>query len=192
MIITLLCEPRSGSTNLANWFYRHNKLFTVLYNPDIKPEYLNSRNKKFYQNGLHPKDYKYKTNHLIIKEDYYPNRDYSDFISVSDKIICLYRKNEIEQIESWINAKSTENWSDPWVFNNIINDDENNYFKELKKSFKNNFLDQNYFSISYEELYYNNGLQKILDYLNIEELDNKNFPYGQKYRIDVVKRKNII
>jgi hypothetical protein len=41
----------------------------------------------------------------------------------------------------------------------------------------------NYFKISYEELYYNNGFQKILDYLNVNGLENKNFPYGKKYRI---------
>ena len=32
MIILLLCEPRSGSTNLANWFFI-NKKFTVLFIP---------------------------------------------------------------------------------------------------------------------------------------------------------------
>ena len=32
MVITILAEPRSGSTNLTNWFY-HNKNFTTLFEP---------------------------------------------------------------------------------------------------------------------------------------------------------------
>jgi hypothetical protein len=33
MVVTILAEPRSGSTNLTNWFY-HNKDFTTLFNPE--------------------------------------------------------------------------------------------------------------------------------------------------------------
>lgn len=48
------------------------------------------------------------------------------------------------------------------------------------------------FKISYEELYYNNGFQKIVDYINLDCVKHKNFPHGQKYRIDVNKKKSII
>ena len=33
---------------------------------------------------------------------------------------------------------------------------------------------------------------KILDYLNMVELENKNFPYGEKYRINVNKGRSLI
>ena len=104
----------------------------------------------------------------------------------------MYRENEKEQIESWINAKITNNWDKQWVSKNIKNINETLFFKELKNSFKKEYLDKDYFKISYEELYYSNGFQKVLDYINIDELENKNFPYGQKYRIDDNKPKSLI
>jgi hypothetical protein len=189
MIITLLCEPRSGSTNLTNWFY-HNKQFTTLFNPDIPPESRSPLTVKWYQNNVPPKDYIYKTPHLCIKEDFYQNKDYSEFIEISDKVICLYRENETEQIESWINAKRTNNWSDKWRFseNNFKTDiNEVMFFKQLKQSFVERYLsDSNFFKISYEELYYNNGFQKIIDYIDLECVKNEKFPIGKKYRINVV------
>jgi hypothetical protein len=185
MIITILAEPRSGSTNLTNWFYFNDK-FTVFFNPTIKPEFRNS-NHNWYQNDIHPKDYKYNTEHLLIKEDYYHYKKYDNFITISDKVICLYRENTKEQIESWINAKTTNNWDKQWVVTTLKNDSETLFFKELKDSFKEIYLDKDFFKISYEELYYNNGFQKIVDYINLECVKNENFPYGKKYRVNTGK-----
>lgn len=190
MKILILAEPRSGSTNLTNWFY-FNKNFTVFFNPTIKPEFGDS-NHSWYQNEIHPKDYKYKTEHLLIKEDYYHYKKYDTFISTSDKVICLYRENEKEQIESWINAKTTNNWDKQWVATKLKNDNETLFFKELKDSFKQIYLDKDFFKISYEELYYNNGFQKIVDYLELECVKNENFPIGEKYRININGVRNLI
>lgn len=195
MVITILAEPRSGSTNLTNWFY-FNKNFTVFFNPDIKPEHRNQQTIRWYQGGISPKDYVYKTPHLLIKEDFYHYKDFSEFIEISDKVICLYREDESTQIESWINAKKTNNWSNHWSYskNNFkLDESESIFFKELKESFRNRYLnDSNYFKISYEELYYNNGFQKIVDYLNLECVKNENFPYGHKYRVNIDDLKNLI
>ena len=103
----------------------------------------------------------------------------------------MYRENEKEQIESWINAKTTNNWDRQWVSKELKNDNETNFFLELKKSFNEKYLDKDYFNISYEELYYNNGFQKIVDYLNLDCIKNENFPYGQKYRITSTPNKLI-
>ena len=179
MIITLLCEPRSGSTNLANWFY-FNKNFTTLFEPITSPKW------KWYKHGVSPKLWEYKTPHLLVKEIYRPEEDFLELIEISDKVIILYRENTTEQTESWLNANKTNNWDKYWVFKkDLIKDEDAWYFNELKKGIKENYLDKNYFNISYEELYYNNGFQKILNYLDIEELENKNFPYGQKYRVNI-------
>ena len=183
MVITILAEPRSGSTNLINWFY-HNKKFTTLFIPSDPKS-------KWYKHES-PKEYKYNTEYLLIKEDYYHYKNYDELISISDKIILLYRENAQEQIESWITAKTTNNWHNQWAPHDIKNNNEIDYFTELKNSFKRKYLDKDYFKISYEELYYNKGFQKILDYLDITELENKNFPVGQKYRVNVGKRKNLI
>jgi hypothetical protein len=183
MVITILAEPRSGSTNLANWFRGHKK-FTILQEP------LNIGMKKFneYKGDTSPKEWKYNTPYLVIKEIYLPNADLTELIGISDKIILLYRENDIQQLESWLVANETKKWISPWVINSIKisnQQDKENYFYSLKNGFKNEYLnDSNLFKISYEELYYNNGLQKILDYLNIDCLKNENFPYGSKYRVE--------
>lgn len=187
MIITILAEPRSGSTNLTNWFY-FNKDFTTLFEPE-------NTGSKWYQKGIKPKDYKYNTKHLCIKEIYYPNVNWDSLLQVSDKIIILYREKEQEQIESWVNAKKTNNWHNQWkhsVDNFILEENQVIFFKELKKLFTKQYVNNlTYFKISYEELYYDNGFQKIVDYLDLDCVKNINFPYGQKYRIDTKVNKLI-
>jgi hypothetical protein len=176
MVITILAEPRSGSTNLTNWFYL-NKNFTTLFIPsDPKSKWYKLES---------PKDYKYNTEHLLVKEDYYHYKNFDELISISDKIILLYRENADDQIESWTNAKTTKNWHDEWVSKNIKNINETQFFIELKNSFKTNYLNKNYFKISYEELYYNDGFEKIVNYLELQCVQNTNFPIGRKYRIDL-------
>ena len=187
MIITILCEPRSGSTNLTNWFY-FNKNFTTLFEP------ANSGS-KWFQNNIEPKDYKYNTKHLCVKEIYYPGIDWNSLLSISDKIIVLYRENGQEQLESFLNSVTMDNWDKSYVYKkkeNQITKEKTKYFNTLKSKFKEKYINKNYFTISYEELYYNNGFQKILDYLNMNELEDKNFPYGKKYRINVDKGNTLI
>jgi hypothetical protein len=186
MVITILAEPRSGSTNLANWFY-FNKEFTVLYEPITSP------NRKWYKHGVSPKLWEYKTSHLLIKETFDIKTDFSELIEISDKVIILYRENISEQTESWLNANKTNNWDKAWVFKeNLIKDEDASYFNQIKKGLKENYLNKDYFNISYEELYYKNGFQKVVDYLNLDSIKNENFPYGKKYRVDVDKRTNLI
>jgi hypothetical protein len=186
MVITILAEPRSGSTNLANWFLYKNE-FTILYEPITSPEW------KWYQNGISPKLWKYNTPHLIVKEIYHPDIDFSELIEISDRLIILYRENEKEQSQSWLNANKTKNWDKQWVFKKeLIENGDSTLFNRIKCGIKDDYLDKDYFKISYEELYYNNGFQKVLDYVNMDGLENKNFPYGQKYRINVTKTKRLI
>ena len=131
--------------------------------------------------------------HLLVKEIYHPGVDFSELIEISDKLIILYRENITEQTESWLNAVKTNNWSNQWVFKEeLIQNGDATFFNETKDGIKKEYLDKGYFSISYEELYYNSGFQKVLDYLNINELKNKNFPVGHKYRINIDGVRNLI
>ena len=84
MVITIIAEPRSGSTNLANWFY-FNKNFTLLFEPITSPEW------KWYKHDVSPKLLKYKTSHLLVKEIFRPDVDFSELVEISDKLIILYR-----------------------------------------------------------------------------------------------------
>lgn len=187
MTITILAEPRSGSTNLANWFTLY-KNFTVLSEP------LN-KNSRYYKKEEPIREWTYNTEHFLIKEIYLPGSDLTELIDVSDKVILLYRENGIEQLESWLVAVETKNWLLEWVKHHVkVTDQQNkeNYFKSLKDGFRDEYLDNtNFFKISYEELYYKSGFQKVLDYLDLPDLENKNFPYGQRYRISSVPNKLI-
>lgn len=193
MKILLLCEPRSGGTNFANWFY-HKKNYTVFFNPDIEPEYRNQKGLRWYQNGKEPEDYKYETEHLVIKEDYYHYKNYDKFINWADKIICLYRINEKEQIESWINARKTDNWDGQWIYNTKNSSiEEEVFFKNLKEDFKMKYINNNnFFSISYEELYKENGIEQVIKYIGTKDLEISDWPVGVKYRLENQKFKNII
>jgi hypothetical protein len=183
MVITILAEPRSGSTNLAKWFSMH-KDFTVLFEPfnsDMKTN-------KWYKFGESPTIWKYDTKHFLIKEIYNKtNTQLDELISISDKIIILYREDIKTQTESWINAHITKNWDNGWAYKGKINVSEDvvESLYDIKSSLKADLIDSNrYFTISYEELYYNNGFQRIIDYIDLPEVQNINFPYGTKYRVD--------
>jgi hypothetical protein len=178
MVITLLCEPRSGSTNLTNWFY-FNKNFTTLFEP------LNPIS-KWFQKNIEPDQYQYNTKYLCLKEIYYPHKNWDSIIKISDKIIILYRENYQDQLESFLNSVTTNNWDMPYVYEerkSLLIKEKSEYFKTLKTEFKEKYLDKEFFKISYEELYYNNGFQKIVDYIDLECVKNEKFPYGKKYRI---------
>lgn len=186
MVITIIAEPRSGSTNLANWFYNKEN-FTVLYEPITSP------NLKWFQNGKNPSSWSYDTEHLLIKEIYSPDIDFSELIDISDKVIILHRENLKEQTESWICAKKTNNWDKKWVFKEeMIKNGDNTYFNKIKTGIKNDYLNKDYFKISYEELYQHNGFQRIVDYINVEGIINVNFPFGEKYRVDIDKPRTLI
>ena len=117
MVITIITEPRSGGTNLANWFI-NKKDFTILYEPITSPD------KIWYKHGVSPKLWSYKTQHILIKETYDIKTNFSELIEISDKLIILYRENITEQTESWLNASKTNNWDKAWVFKeNLIKDE---------------------------------------------------------------------
>ena len=187
MIITILSEPRSGSTNLANWFFIR-KDFTVLYEPyNVKSEW--------YKNEIPPKEWVFTTDHLLIKEIYSKEINYTDLLAISDKIIVLHRENSYEQSLSWENAVATNNWDRHWIYEENSEKKQTvgmDYFYDIKEGMKDHYINKNHFTISYEELYYNNGFQRVVDYLNISGVVNVGFPYGQKYRINIDNPRSLI
>lgn len=185
MKIALICEPRSGSQNLFKWFYLHEN-FTCFFKTG-ENRYEKPKNLDSFSNGLKEIHNKciYSTDHLVIKEDYYVGSDMDSLIKNFDKVIYLYRKNKKEQIESWINATKTNNFFESWVYKNINDTRDEQYFLELKRKFTSNFIDDKNFTITYEELYYENGIYKIIQYLGIPNLNPSIWPVGKKYRFDL-------
>jgi len=184
MVVTIIAEPRSGSTNLARWF-NQNKNFTVFF----EPFNYSMRHTIHYKFGESPKLWKYTTKHLLVKEIYNKHHPQNnELLEISDKIIILHRESDEPQKESWINAFITGNWDKSWLHSTPkeVSDDIVNELYNIKRSLKEDFIDPDkYFTISYEELYYNNGFQRIVDYIDLPEIQNIDFPYGTKYRVDV-------
>lgn len=189
MFITVMAEPRSGSTNLANWFYNQSK-FTTLFEPITSP------NLKWFKNGICPTKWEYSTEHIFVKEIYQQNIDYSKLLSISDKVIVLYRENDNEQLLSLNNAMSTGNWHSHWRYTpSQIVEDVNviDNFKNIKMGMKAHFINNpNYFTTTYEKLYKGDGFVELLEYLSIDGLDDIKFPRGVKYAIDTTQSKTII
>jgi hypothetical protein len=184
MVITILAEPRSGSTNLALWF-RLQKNFTVFLEP-LNP---NMAAYDEYKNGVSPKLWEYETPHLLIKEICNSSvKDIPELLEMSDKIVMLYRKNKSQQMESWLNANTSGKWYAKWKPNSLIitnKQDKVAYFNDMIESFKTDYLNNDsFFKISYEELYHSDGFNRLLNYLNMDDLEDIAFPYGEKLRIE--------
>lgn len=193
MVITALCEPRSGSTNLAKWF-KMKENFTSF----IEPLNTVSRDYRGFKKIF---DWSYNTKHLFIKEVYRPSnkawsKKFDELIEFSDKIIILHRENKEEQIESWLNAIKTNNWIHKWSVGesgNPYREEDliylNNTIKEFKEKYFNN---PNFLNITYEELYQStNGIKRLIDFVGLEELTDDGFPFGERYRTESIVNKII-
>lgn len=184
MIISVIAEPRSGSTNLAIWF-SHMQNFTVLFEPTNPTIYGNDK----FINVL-PDKWEYNTEHLFVKEIYTKNNIIQKkLLKISDKVIILYREDKKSQFESWKHAVLTNKWDEQWIYKQTIPTIQaknmHNSFLELMDDMRTEYIDDNsYFKISYEELYYNNGIERILKYIELPKIENIGFPYGKKYRVD--------
>lgn len=223
MIITILSEPRSGSSNLSFWFGLHNEC-TVFIEPSTNPIYKKYRNNDVVINDinyvitimkssdggwnwdnkdlllenpqshmiLNPHNssktfaggvwWKYPTKHLVIKEICYPDKNYKNILQNSDKVIILFRENYIEQKESWLMSVNTEKWGGHYFFNeSLLFDKNDDYLIKIKKEIEK-YKTSNNFIISYEELYFRDGIKKLINYIGIKELEKIKFPIGSKYR----------
>lgn len=182
MIITILSEPRAGSTNLLFWLGQHNEC-TILLEPTTNSEYKKYSNKEVNINDINDfNTWEYLTKHLIIKEICEPNKKYENILQHSDKVIILFRENYLEQKESWLMSVNTEKWGGHYFFDeSLLFDNNDNYLIEIKREIQK-YKTSNNFVISYEELYFNNGIKKLINYIDIKELNENKFPYGKKYR----------
>lgn len=185
MTILLIAEARSGSTNLAKWLKKSLPDFHFLNEP------YNHRSSDFVGEGGKI-DY---TKNNIISEKYYFNEPLiKDMVDKSDKVFCLYRENITEQLESYIMAHKTNNWQDEYVAHEIYENlkyfnKEVIKFVETKKQLKY-FIEQNNIkTFSYEDLYINNGIDDLKSFLEIQS--DLPFPYGKKYRKDIINKTTI-
>jgi hypothetical protein len=182
MIILLIAEIRSGSTNLAKWLKESLPGFQLLNEP------YNPKSSQFIG------DSEIDTNkNYIISEKFFNNEPLlNKLIGISDFVICLYREDITSQTESYIIADATNNWYDVYVDDIISKNidvefgDKKNSFIKLKKDFQSFISDSELKSFTYEKLYYGEQITELKNYLNITS--NITFPYGQKYRQFDIKK----
>ena len=189
MIITILSEPRSGSSNLLFWF-NQSKNFTILLEPSTEPDYKRFSSPPYttldkdvtIDNIDDINTWRYSTQHLVVKEICNPNNNYENLFKSSNKVIILYRENYEEQKESWLMSVNTKKWGGKYFFDkSLLLDKSDDYLIEIKEEIQKYKVEDN-FIISYEELYYGEGINKLIDYIGIEELKTNQFPYGEKFR----------
>jgi len=182
MIILLIAEIRSGSTNLAKWLKESLPDFQLLNEP------YNPKSSHFIGDSKID-----KTKNYIISEKFFNNEELlNELINISDFVFCLYREDTKSQTESYIIADTTNNWYDVYVDNVISKNidvefsDKKNSFHKLKNDFQIFIKNSGIKTFTYEELYYGNKIDELKTYLNITS--NVSFPYGQKYRQFDVKK----
>lgn len=179
MKILLLCEPRSGSTKLANWFFRQGF--------DTRFETIDPNSKWALGKGL--QEIKVANNkHLVLKETFYPhlynNSNLISYIDYCDKIIFVYRENTEQQGISYDHAVNFRTWDSHYTVDEKYTPKVENieYLNLLKSEFKN-FI-SNYkkgtLIISYEDLYIRGKIDIIKEYLDLKEILTHKFPYGYK------------
>ena len=168
MKILIYTTHRTGSTSLAQLLMTH-------YNCDYQREGF-FKNKNFY-NIIN------KIDNIIIKLT--PSEvKYDDVRDIFDKCIVLVRNNIKEQTESRVYAEHIKKWFVPYTIEDTFFEKYNLELEKMSDIIKseNELLKQcdNCLFLTYEELYYGDGVKKIEKYLNTHitlKLDN-----SKKYR----------
>ena len=189
MKILLLCEPRSGSTKLGNWFGLNND-FDVRYETATwdSPHWSGTKP----ENNILRDGYK----HLVLKEVFYGRSgeiktNWVDYMDYVEKTVFLYREDEEDQIISWNHAIVTGNFCGQYPANTVeLVPDNVNFFKKIKKNFQD-FREEHKnraLNISYEDLYYRNKIHILKEYLELDKELNYMFPIGVRYRYEKKKQ----
>ncbi len=180
MIYTIIAEGRSGGQTLTEWFKLSLNDFYVVHEPFNKDynEYTTNTDKT---------DFTWidKNKNYVIKELY--SEDITPLLGHSDKTICLYRENWKEQVKSLLYAVKTNRWHTKYTEDSVkktVTEEEivsfyEKYYKTQKERFQAFIKENNLKSISYEQLYYGNGIVEIKNHFNITS--NVDFPIGQRY-----------
>jgi hypothetical protein len=80
---------------------------------------------------------------------------------------------------------NTKKWGGEYFYNESMIVDKNyEHLIEIKEKIRE-YDNSKSLLISYEELYFENGIKKVLDYVDLIELDSIKFPYGKKFRKEI-------
>jgi hypothetical protein len=172
MVYTLLAEPRSGGTDLMDWFGAVLSGFTIAQEPYLR----NSLN--LFSHTEDVTDVKWIDEHknVFIREIFERQRDFTNLINRSDKVFCLYRKNWYAQTKSKLFVQHHDEYKriytkkemDELVSHDMVVNHYQMEFSKDKNAFQDFIKSHNLMCVSYEDLYYQNDIQKVIDFLNLK------------------------
>lgn len=182
MIYTIIAEGRSGSQNLLNWFSSALSNFQTIHEPFNPAE-------KRYTSDISGNDISWilpDTNY-VIKELWHTDRNFAPLIEKSNKVICLYRENWFEQVSSLLYAFKTNKWHSKYTVENlkenITTSEILEYYENIQKGVKEEFqqfiVENGFKSVTYEDLYYGQGIEIIKEHFNLEIINYP--PFGGRY-----------
>lgn len=174
MIYTIIAEPRSGGVSLMNWIEKSLPEFTIAQEPWFIENTLWVEGE-----DVNNVEWIKKYENIFIREIYKSERDFEKLIEISDKVICLHRKNWKEQIRSNLFQGSNENiktYQESYEEEDVLNfvDDEyvmtyyTKHFKNEKDCFKEFIRKNKFTSISYEDLYYGTQINVLKKHFNFD------------------------
>ena len=182
MIYTIIAEPRSGGVSLMNWIEKSLPEFTIAQEP-----WFNENDLWITGEDVSEVDWIKKYKNICIREIYKPTRDFTNLINISDKVLCLYRENWQEQVRSGLYQEIQNSYLDTYdeqdvlksITIEMINDRYGSYFKKHKDFFKKFIKENNFISVSYEELYYGEAIDIVKKHLNFD--NNIEFPLNMRH-----------
>jgi hypothetical protein len=185
MVYTIIAEARTGGSHLVEALNKELPYFQLAAEPwNMSPNNFTD------SKDVTTIDWINNYENIIIKEIYKPNMDFLPLINRSDKVLCIYRENWYSQIRSILYQSTFDEWQ--WQYKKtevdiMISDEEihkkyHGSFKAEKKDFQNFIKSMNLPSISYEKLYYQNGVSEVKELFNLN--DSFEFPIYERHLKD--------
>jgi hypothetical protein len=185
MVITIIAEPRTGGSHLVESIQK------ALPNFELAAEPWNGAPNKYTETrDVTNIDWINDYENIIIKEIYEFKRDFEPLIYRSDIVFCIYKENWYSQIQSILYSRNFDEWQweykktdvDANVTDVDVYDMYYSSFKWYKKDFQDFIRKYNFPSISYEKLYYRNGVNEIKNVFGLK--DSFQFPIYERHLKD--------
>jgi hypothetical protein len=185
MRILIIAEPRTGGTTLMDWLSLELTGYTSITEP-----YTDTSRKWTDSDDITDVVWFTKFNNAFLKEIFEYRFDFTNLINASDKVICIYRNNWYEQVRSILWGEHVNEFLHSYSIdevNETIREDKileryHLYNKKLKATFQDFISKNNFVNVSYEDLYYGEGINIIKEYLGIESTES--FPPIKRYLKD--------